>query len=99
MQSPDLEEKQIKHWVLRLCVIKVKARHSFSPTCTFDSEDETTLVLGVGLHARHKGSHGPVKHGAVSQTHGLYFGQHVYDVSDSSHLLEWALTKKNQNSL
>lgn len=61
--------------------------------CTFDSEDEATLVLGVGLDQRHEGSHGPVKHGAVSQTHGLHFGQHVHDVPDSGHLLERTLPK------
>lgn len=64
---------------------------------TFDSKDETTLVLGVGLHIRHEGSHGPVEHGAVGQTHGLHFWQHVHDVADRGHLLDWALTKGNDS--
>lgn len=80
------------------CVTKVESKQSFSPPFTFDSEDETTLVLGVGLHVRHEGPHGPVEHGAVGQTHGLHFWQHVHHVADARHLLDWALTKGSDTS-
>lgn len=60
---------------------------------TFDSEDEAALVFGVGLDVRDEGSHAPVEHGAVGQTHGLHFGQHVDDITDIRHLLERTLKK------
>lgn len=63
---------------------------------TFNPEDEAALVFSVGLDVRDEGPHPPVEHGAVCQSHGLHFGQHVYNITCRGHLLQRALDKPQQ---